>query len=262
MYRFVFCLVLIGFALNLSWGQTLIPRSEKAAEPTSAPAAQPAPILIPLTVPMGTPLKVALDHEIRIRQIGQVVHGRIVDPVYAFDKLVIPSGADVIGKISAIDQISKRTRSLAAMNGDLSPTRRVHLEFSEVVLANGQHVPLHTNVNQSISGVLQFVPAAAPAREGKKEEARNAVSRRISEAKQEMRRDWIAARNQLHESGKMHRVERLAVAQLPYHAQYLDQELASTQICNSRSTSVRSRLHLPCSKALEHLLLREAWCMQ
>src|SRR5690348_13726065 len=99
MHRFVFCVALIAFTLNLSWGQTLIPRSEKPTDPGNAPTAQPAPTLIPLTVPAGTPLKVALDQETRIRQIGQTVHGKIVDPVYAFDKLVIPSGSDVLGKI-------------------------------------------------------------------------------------------------------------------------------------------------------------------
>jgi hypothetical protein len=83
-------------------------------------------------------------------------------------------------------------------------------------------VPLHTNVNQSAGAVLEFVPAAAPAPQSKKDEARNTVSRRISEAKQEAKRDWITAKKQLHESGKMHRAERLAVAQLPYHPQYLE----------------------------------------
>lgn len=222
MHRCVSCVVLIAFTLNLSWGQTLIPRSEKPADPNSAPAAQPTPTLIPLTVPTGTPLKVALDHETRIRQVGQTVHGKIVDPVYAFDKLVIPAGADVVGKISAIDQISKKTRTLAAMNGDLSPARPVHLKFSDLVLANGQHLSLHTNVNQAASGVLEFVPAAAPAPTSKKDEAKNAAARRISEAKQEAKREWIAVKRQLHESGKMHRVERLAVAQLPYRPQYLE----------------------------------------
>src|SRR5690349_4761608 len=107
MHRFVFCVVLIAVT---SWGQTLIPRSEKATDLNSAPTAQPAPTLIPLTVPTGTSLKVALDQETRIRHVGQTVHGKIVDPVYAFDKLVIPSGSNVVGKISAIDQMSKKTR--------------------------------------------------------------------------------------------------------------------------------------------------------
>ena len=30
---------------------------------------------VPLTVPVGTPLKVALNEEVRVRQVGQAVHG-------------------------------------------------------------------------------------------------------------------------------------------------------------------------------------------
>src|SRR5579884_601503 len=223
MNRFLFCVALIAFTVNLSWGQTLIPRNEKPTDPGETPSVQAAPTLIPLTVPVGTPLKVALDQETRIRHVGQTVYGKMVDLVYAFDRLVILGGSDVLGKISAIDQMSKKTRTLAAMNGDLSPNRRVHLEFNEVVLANGQHLPLHTNVSQAAAGgVLEFVPAALPASTSKKDEAKNAASRRINEAKQEAKREWSAVKKQLHESGKMHRMERLAVAQLPYHPQYLE----------------------------------------
>src|SRR6202011_335398 len=47
-------------------------------------------------------------------------------------------------------------------------------------------------------------------------------SRKIGEAKKEVKRQWDAAKKQLHEPGKMHRVERFAVAQLPYHPQFMD----------------------------------------
>ena len=43
-----------------------------------------------MSVPSGTPIKVALDSEVRIRQVGQPIHGKTTDPVYAFDKLLIP----------------------------------------------------------------------------------------------------------------------------------------------------------------------------
>jgi hypothetical protein len=176
-----------------------------------------------LTVPTGTPLKVALDQEVRVQKVGQPVHGKIVEPVYAFDKLVVPAGTDVVGKISAIDRVPKKGRIVASMNGQFSPSRQVHMDFSELVLADGRHVPLQTDVSPGSGGVLQFVPAGEREKqEGKKDEARNAVSRKIGEAKKEVKRQWDAAKKQLHEPGKMHRVERFAVAQLPYHPQFMD----------------------------------------
>ena len=56
-----------------------------------------SPGLIPLEVPAGTPLPVVLDKEIRIQKAGQPIHGKIAEPVYAFDKLVVPAGSDVTG---------------------------------------------------------------------------------------------------------------------------------------------------------------------
>jgi hypothetical protein len=223
MCRLPLWVVLLAFPWNWVWGQTLSRRPEQPVPASSAIASHPAPSLIPLTVPAGTPLKVALDQEVRVQKVGQPVHGKTVEPVYAFDKLVVPAGSEVIGKISAIDRVPTTRRTLAAMNGEFSPSRKVHIDFSELVLADGRHVPLETDVSPGSGGVLQFVPASEKEKqEGKKDEARNAVSRKIGEGKKEVKRQWEAAKTQLHEPGKMHRLERYAVAQLPYHPQYMD----------------------------------------
>jgi hypothetical protein len=53
------------------------------------PAESPSnPIIkenIDLTVQKGTALQVVLDREVRVRKVGQPIHGRLVEPVYAFD---------------------------------------------------------------------------------------------------------------------------------------------------------------------------------
>src|SRR6202521_210258 len=225
MCRLLLWVVLLAFSWNWAWGQTVTRRSEQPVPASSsAIPSQPSPSLILLTVPAGTPLKVDLDQEVRVQKVGQPVHGKTVEPVYAFDKLVVPAGTEVVGEISAIDGVPKTRRTLAAMNGEFSPSRRVHIDFSELVMADGRHVPLQTDVSPGSGGVLQFVPASEKERlkEGKKDQARNAASRKIEEAKTELKRQWDAAKKQLHEPGKMHRLERFAVAQLPYHPQYID----------------------------------------
>src|SRR5271156_4276238 len=56
----------------------------------------PAPLeTVPLIVPKGMAVQIALDKEVRIRKIGQAVSGHVVEPVYAFDKLVVPGGTTV-----------------------------------------------------------------------------------------------------------------------------------------------------------------------
>lgn len=225
MRRFLLCTMLLALPLSLASGQTLKRRPEPPVpEASTVIPPQPAPSLIPLTVPTGAALKIDLDQEVRVQRAGQPVHGKLIEPLYAFDKLVVPAGTEVIGKISAIDRVPKTRRAVAAMNGEFSPSRQVHINFSELVMADGKHVPLETDVSPGSGGILQFVPASEKEKqkEGLKDKGKNAASRKIAEAKNEVKRQWDETRKQLHEPGKMHRLERLAVAQLPYHPQYMD----------------------------------------
>jgi hypothetical protein len=186
---------------------------------TESRAAPSIPVL--LTVPTGTPLQVALDKEVRIRKAGQPIHGKVVEPVYAFDKLVVPAGSEVIGEVASIERVPGKKRTISIMNGDFTPDRDLRLEFHELVLTTGEHVPLSTVVTPGSDGVLQFV-AADEKQKGKTGAAKNMVSQKVSEARQEIKRDWEMAKKQVHEPGKMHRLERYAVAQLPIHPQYMD----------------------------------------
>ena len=73
-----------------------------------------------------------------MQKVGQPIHGRTVEPVYAFDTSVVPVGTEVDGKISVIDRVPKTRRTMAALNGEFSPSRQVHIDFSELVLADGR----------------------------------------------------------------------------------------------------------------------------
>ena len=113
---------LLVVATGWSLGQTLKLRrpAEQNTEQSPKDAApeppEALPVTLPLTVPSGTPIKVALDQEVRIREVGQPIHGKTTEPVYAFDKLLIPVGTPVNGKVSAIDAVPKSIRTLQAMN--------------------------------------------------------------------------------------------------------------------------------------------------
>jgi hypothetical protein len=223
MRRILCALFLTSMWSGWVWSQTLSTRPTESVRPPSASSLVPASAdTIPLTVGAGTPLKVALDHELRVQKVGQPVHGKVVDSVYAFDKLVVPAGSEVTGKIIRIDGVSKTKRTLAAMNADFSPYRQVHIEFDELLLADGRHFPLQTVVSPASEGILQFVPANVKENTGAAAEAKNAASRKFSEVRQEARREWDVAKQQLHEPGKMHRLERLGLAELPYHPQYME----------------------------------------
>src|SRR5581483_1409888 len=66
--------------------QTPTPVQEPALSKRTV-AKPPASETIPLIVPRGIPIQVALDKEIRVRKVGQTIHGKVIEPVYAFDKI-------------------------------------------------------------------------------------------------------------------------------------------------------------------------------
>ncbi len=214
----VFCLVLTA------WGsaQVLTTRPPAPAAPPAeaAPASVPQ-VSIPLTVPAGTPLKLALDKEVRVRKVGQLIHAKLTEPVYAFDKVVVPQGAEVDGKVTSIAAVSKKIRTLAAMNADFSPYRQVRLEFDRLRLPDGRSIPIQTDVSPDSQAVLEFVAAKEP-KGGKVQSGKNVASRKLREARQQAKQEWKAVRQQVHEPGKAHRLERYAMARLPYHPQYLE----------------------------------------
>lgn len=174
---------------------------------------------IPLKVPKGTAVQVVLDKEVRIQKVGQPIHGLVAEPVYAFDKLVVPVGTGVTGQITQLEGVSAVKRTLDVLNAEFTPARQVQVEFDDLELTGGQHIPIHTTVTVGSGQVVQFIAAADDA---KKQGVKDAASQKADQAKQEAKRQWDDAMKQVHEPGKIHKIEKYAVAQLPVHPQYID----------------------------------------
>ena len=202
--------------------QSPAPESDPALahRPASIPPADAAnPATIPLSVPIGTPIQLALDEETRTRKVGQPLAAHTVEPIYAFDQLVIPVGTVVSGQITRIEPVSTGKRTLAALDADFSPSHAIDVTFSELILADGKHIPIHTLVTPGSGQLIQFLTAA---NEKEPKGVKDAAAEKAKEAKQEAKREWDAAMQQVKQPGKFHKVERYLVAQLPIHPQYIN----------------------------------------
>jgi len=223
-------LIVICLSSGCALGQFLKPRppaemQEGRADVVASIAGSPSstsadPVMVPMSVAAGTPIKIALDSEVRVRRVGQAVHGKTVEPVYDFDKLLVPLGTRVNGKISAIDSVLTRTRVLDATDGNFSPVRHVHVQFDELVMSDGRRIELRSATSPAPDGVLQFV--SANANKSKKNKIEQAASKKVNDTRQQIRQQWEDLQKQIHEPGKMHKLERIALAQLPVRPQYVD----------------------------------------
>ena len=190
--------------------QTLKPRPAPNAPADNAPAQRS----VALTVLKGTPLQIALDSEVRVKKAGQPIQGHLMQPVYAFDQLVLPLGTRVLGHISKVGRPSGRQLAWSILNADFSPPRPVEVSFDQIVLADGRQLPLHAAIVPGSGTVIRLVDSTSTQSAG----AKSALSAKMDEAKQE----WRQAMRQINEPGKAHRAFRMGVAQLPVHPQYID----------------------------------------
>jgi hypothetical protein len=220
MRRLICALFLTSACGGIASGQTLSHRPAASGAPTSDAPAPVAPVSVPLTLPAGMPLQVALDKEIRIQKVGQPIHGKVVEPAYAFDKLVVPAGSEVTGTVIALQNQSGKQRTMAALNGNFTPYRNVQVEFNELVLPDGRRVPMQTIVSPGSQGVLQF--STAKSKDEKENRAKKVASDQVNAKKDEIKRDWENAKKQISAPGKMHRLERYGQAILPVHPQYME----------------------------------------
>jgi hypothetical protein len=198
---------------HLSPGSARKPESASRSRSTTS-----SPQSVVLSVPKGTPLEVALDQEIRVKRVGQPVHARIVEPVYAFDRLVVPVGSEVTGQVTKIGAISGSKRTIAVLDADFTPGRKVEVSFNDLALPDRRHFQLQTTVAPDSGELIKFVAAAETK---KRKGIQDAASERTKQAKERAKQEWDMAMKQLKTPGRVHRLIRYVEAQLPVHTQYI-----------------------------------------
>ena len=81
---------------------------------------------VKLDVPSGAPLRIYLTKRVS-KKVGTPVEGKILEPVFAFDREVIPAGSSLTGSVSRTQPVTKWQRVRAILNGDFTPLRSAFL---------------------------------------------------------------------------------------------------------------------------------------
>ena len=177
---------------------------------------------VALIVAAGRPLRVRIDDRITIKRVGQAVRASVIDPVYAYDRIVIPAGAAVTGEIVRFKSASRWSRVEAWLRGDFTPPRTPVVRFDALVLPDGSSRPIATVMAPGRDRISLSTTTAATHEDGLlargKEEAAGRVRDAITTAKQRVRSAIGAVRA----PGKMQRLKDAAISQLPYHPQYVN----------------------------------------
>jgi hypothetical protein len=208
---------------------------EEAADPLPAPE-----VPITLKLPEGTPLRIAIDQNTRISHVGELVRGRVVDAVYAFDEPVIPQGSVAIGLVTEIARVPTLRRMRSYANGEFSPFHQYKITFDRLTFPDGTVLPIKTTVGPGASEVVRLVAKESNTK-GNEELAahRSVATRAVGAAKQEVK-DRVQeasatahqAADQIRTPGRMQRLKRYLLSQSPYKRQYLSEGTRFNAVLN------------------------------
>jgi len=151
-----------------------------------------------IAIQAGVPLRVALEHRVRIKHAGDRIAGRLVEPLYVYDREVLPAGTVVEGQVAEIGGVPFGRRLAALLNGNFTPPRNVRAQF-DALLLNGSRIPLQTSLTRGAPHTAQVMQP------GKK--------------RLENRIPIPAAILAFKEPGKWNRLKSRLFAMLPYHRQ-------------------------------------------
>jgi len=176
---------------------------------------------VALVVAAGRPLRVRLSERVTIKHVGQIVTATVADPVYAYDRVAIPAGAAVTGHIAKLGSPSRWARARSIARGDFTPQRTPVVQFDLLTLPDGLQLPISTVVETGRDRITLSTTTAASTGAGVvargKERVAGQAKQAIAAAKQRVRDAVIAVKT----PHKMQRIKEAAIAQLPYHPQYL-----------------------------------------
>lgn len=175
-----------------------------------------------MSIPAGVPLRLYLTRRVP-KKPGALVEAKVLDPVYAFDRLVIPAGAVVRGRVSRVQPVSKGERVRAVLGGDFTPLHTAPIEFTTLVLPDGRTMPLETTDDVGLNSLVQprraakSKPAALPQNTGVlvtgKQKVEDAIRGQVDRAR--------SIPDLIRGPDKKEKLEDYLLAKLPYHPQYV-----------------------------------------
>ena len=175
-----------------------------------------------LAVPAGAPLRLYLTKRIS-KRADAPVEAKVLAPVYAFDREVIPVGSQVLGHVSSVQPVSKWVRARAMLGGDFTPLHIAKVDFTTVVMPDGRQMTMHTI--ESV-GLNSLVPLRPPKQRSQSPTGKPVGT--LGKAKQTAR-DQISAQidrvrgipDLVRGPNKMETLSDFLMSKLPYHPQYV-----------------------------------------
>jgi hypothetical protein len=186
-------------------------------------AQEEARATVALTVPAGTPLRLYVTKKFPKRK-GAAVAAEVIEPVYAFDREVIPAGSEVTGTVAKTPGVRKMERFRSIVHGDFTPLKTSLVEFTTVRVPNGRTIPIRTRETTGLASL--YVEPKKPKPGSRPQDANNGPIGAGAPGIKDRVKAQVSARIQsvtdtVRGPDKKERLVDFAMAKLPYRPQYV-----------------------------------------
>ncbi len=186
-----------------------------------APTAVTKGVPMHLRVEAGTPLRLYITHRVWYRA-NETVDAKFAEPVWAFDRIVIPAGTIVQGRVTDLDPVPGMERARAIVGGDFTPLKRAQIEFMSLTLPDGRTMQLETQSSLGLNTI--YVPGHAKKASTAAKSSPSKVNRAQQFLKQEAQ-SQLSSRSRgifdfIRGPNKREWVENFLLSKLPYHPQW------------------------------------------
>jgi hypothetical protein len=158
-----------------------------------------------LAIPADVPLRIEVTRTINLKT-GTQFRGRLIEPVYGPNRLLLHAGTTAEGVVSATPAADRGTRVNAKLDGDFTPLRVPVIRVTQLVLPSGAALPVDAVGGMRNAATISF------ARHPQKTSIVARVKGMIHEKIQQVH-------DTAHDQHKGDRVKQLLYSQLPYHPQ-------------------------------------------
>ena len=180
---------------------------------TSTPAQ--SNVQVPLVVSAGTPLRLEVEKTTFPKHVGDVVHARLAEPIYAFDKEVIPAGTEVVGHVTGFTIAPKSFRTQKILSGHFGSFRHPQVVFDTVLVKDGPPLKIQATTESGSAHVLEMRATASP-------NNGHGIQAAVKAAKSEAHKEIATARGFLHNPDKKDLLRNAALAYSPYQPIKID----------------------------------------
>jgi hypothetical protein len=183
-----------------------------------------------LTAEAGVALRLYLTERLPMH-VGATASAKLIEPVYAFDRVVIPAGAEVTGRITSLKPASKLVRTETIMAGNFTPLHWARVEFTEVKMPDGRTLAIHTQSSIGLPSIYQppKPPKTPPTPQANQTSASTTLKAQAMRELKTQANSHIDAQLGARTYGlgtlvrgpnKKERLEDLGLAKLPYRPQW------------------------------------------